>query len=47
MIALLAVIFWPFLDKKEDTRKAMRIRAIVIAVGVIAAIALTIWGELS
>ena len=47
VLALLAVTIWPFLDKKADTQKAMRIRAIGVAVFVVLAIALTIWGEVS
>lgn len=46
-VAVLVVVIWPFLDKKEDSKKAMRTRAIVTVVGVILAIALTIWGEVS
>ena len=34
-------------NAKEDSKKAIRIRAIVTVVGVILAIALTIWGEVS
>ena len=44
---VLLVTIWPFLDKKEDSKKAMRMRAIASVVGVILAIALTIWGEVS
>ncbi len=47
VLAVIVVTIWPFLDSKEDSKKAMRIRAIVTAVGVILAIALTIWGEVS
>ena len=47
VVAVLVVIIWPFLDRKEDSKKAMRMRAIVTVVGVILAIALTIWGEVS
>jgi len=47
VVAVLAVVIWPFLDRKTDSKKAMRIRAIVTAVGVVLAIALTIWGEVS
>ena len=47
VLALMAVTIWPFLDKKADTQKAMRIRAIGVAVFVVLAIALTIWGEVS
>lgn len=47
LLAVLAVIFWPFLDKKDDSKKAMRIRAIVVTIGVIVVIAMTVWGEVS
>jgi cytochrome b6-f complex subunit 4 len=47
VLALLAVTIWPFLDKKADSKKAMRIRAIGVAFFVVLAIALTIWGEVS
>ena len=46
-VAVLVVVIWPFLDRKQDSKKAMRIRAIVTVVGVILVIALTIWGEVS
>lgn len=45
LLAVLAVILWPFLDKKEDSIKATRIRLILTVIGVIVAIAMTIWGE--
>jgi quinol-cytochrome oxidoreductase complex cytochrome b subunit len=47
ILALLVVTIWPFLDKKADSKKAMRMRAIGVAVFVVLAIALTIWGEVS
>ena len=47
IVALLVVTIWPLLDKKADTKKAMRMRAIGVAVFVVLAIALTIWGEVS
>jgi len=47
LLAVLAVVFWPFLDKKEDSRKAVRVRFILTVIGVIIAIAMTIWGEVS
>ena len=47
IVAVLAVTIWPFLDRKEDSKQAMRRRDIVTVVGVILAIALTIWGEVS
>jgi cytochrome b6-f complex subunit 4 len=46
-VAVLVVTLWPFLDRKEDSKKAIRIRAIGVAVFVVLAIALTIWGEVS
>jgi quinol-cytochrome oxidoreductase complex cytochrome b subunit len=47
VVALAAFTFLPFLDKRADSRKAMRLRAIGVAVFVVLAIALTIWGEVS
>lgn len=48
IVALLVVTFLPFLDRrKEDSQKAMRLRAIGVAVFVVLAIVLTIWGEVS
>ena len=47
VLALLVVTIWPFLDRKADSKKAMRIRAIGVAVFVVLAIVLTIWGEVS
>ena len=47
LLAVLVVTIWPFLDKKEDSKKAMRMRAIGVAVFVALAIVLTIWGEVS
>ena len=47
IIALLVVTFLPFLDKKANSKKAIRIRAIGVAVFVVLAIVLTIWGEVS
>lgn len=46
-IALLAVTFLPFIDKKENSKKAMRIRALITAVLLIAAVILTVVGEVS
>jgi quinol-cytochrome oxidoreductase complex cytochrome b subunit len=47
VLALAAFTFLPFFDKKANSRKAMRIRAIGVAFFVVMAIALTIWGEVS
>ena len=45
VLAVILVAVWPFLDRKEDSKKAMRMRAILTGVGVILAIVLTVWGE--
>lgn len=47
VLGVLLVLSWPFLDKKEDSRKAMRLRAWVVGIGVVVLIALTLWGEVS
>ena len=47
LLAVVVLAVWPFLDKKADSKKAMRVRAIGVAVFVVLAIALTIWGEVS
>ena len=47
VLAVAVVTFLPFLDKKADSKKAMRIRAIGVVVFVVLAIVLTIWGEVS
>jgi cytochrome b6-f complex subunit 4 len=47
VVAVIILAIWPFLDKKADSKKAIRIRAIGVAVFVVLAIALTIWGEVS
>jgi len=47
VIAVLFVMIWPFLDKREDKKRAMWIRLAVTIVGLVALIALTIWGEVS
>jgi quinol-cytochrome oxidoreductase complex cytochrome b subunit len=48
VLLVLLVFLWPFIDRKPETsKKVQRIRFIVIAVGMIALIALTIWGEVS
>jgi quinol-cytochrome oxidoreductase complex cytochrome b subunit len=47
VIAVLIVLLWPFFDKKDDTRKASRIRLVAAVVGMVVLIALTIWGEVS
>ena len=47
VVAVIVLAIWPFLDRKADSKKAMRIRAIGVVVFVVMAIALTIWGEVS
>jgi cytochrome b6-f complex subunit 4 len=47
VLALLVVTIWPFLDKKADSKKAMRVRAIGVAVFAVLVVVMTIWGEVS
>lgn len=47
VVAVIVVAIWPFLDRKEDSKRAMRMRAIITVLGVILAIMLTVWGEVS
>jgi cytochrome b6-f complex subunit 4 len=48
VIALIVLTLWPFLDRKADSSKKIRIyRGIAVAVILIAILALTIWGEVS
>ena len=48
VLLVLLVFLWPFVDRKpEISKKVQRIRLIVVIIGVIALIALTIWGEVS
>jgi quinol-cytochrome oxidoreductase complex cytochrome b subunit len=47
VLAVLALVIWPFFDRKADSKNAMRIRAIAVSLGVLVMIALTIWGEVS
>ena len=47
IVGLLGLMLLPFFDKKDDTKRAWRIRAILSAVVLIIIITLTIWGEVS
>jgi quinol-cytochrome oxidoreductase complex cytochrome b subunit len=47
VLAVAVFTFLPFIDKKANSKKAVCIRAIGVAVFVVLAIALTIWGEVS
>jgi len=45
---LVVLTLWPFIDPKpETTRRKLKIRAGVVAAGMIILIALTIWGQVS
>jgi quinol-cytochrome oxidoreductase complex cytochrome b subunit len=48
MVLLVVLTLWPFIDPKLETnRKKLKIRAGVVAAGMIILIALTIWGQVS
>ncbi len=47
IVGIAILVIWPFLDKKEDSKRARTIRIIGTAVVLIGYAALTIWGELS
>jgi len=47
IIGLILIMIWPFLDRKNDTLRARRIRWIITIVGSIIVIGLTIMGALS
>ena len=47
VLLVLLVMVWPFLDRKDDSRKATRTRLILTIVGLVVVIALTVWGEVS
>jgi len=47
LMAVLLVLIWPFLDRRDDSKRAIWIRMTVVILGVILFIALTIWGETS
>jgi quinol-cytochrome oxidoreductase complex cytochrome b subunit len=47
IVGLLAFMFLPFIDKKDDTKRAWWIRAALSVIALIIVIALTLWGELS
>ena len=44
IIGLIVVFLWPFLDRREDTKKQNRVRFIGSSIFVILLIAMTIWG---
>ena len=47
IVGLLAFMFLPFIDKKDDTKRAWWIRAALSVIALIIVIALTVWGEVS
>ena len=47
IVGLMALMFLPIFDKKDDTKRAWWIRAGLSALVLIIIIALTIWGEVS
>lgn len=47
IVGLVAFMFLPFFDKKEDTKRAWWIRAALSAIAILIVIALTVWGEVS
>jgi quinol-cytochrome oxidoreductase complex cytochrome b subunit len=47
ILGLLVLIVWPFLDRREDTKRARRVRLILSIVGVAAIIVLTLLSELT
>jgi quinol-cytochrome oxidoreductase complex cytochrome b subunit len=47
VVGLIVLTIWPFLDRREDTIKARRIRWILVAIALSAIIALTVLGEIT
>ena len=48
VIAVLVLLFWPFIDRRPDTsRQIYWVRLVVVLVALVLGIALTIWGEVS
>lgn len=47
ILGLLVLIVWPFLDRREDTKRARRVRVILSIVGVAAIVVLTLLSELT
>jgi quinol-cytochrome oxidoreductase complex cytochrome b subunit len=47
ILGLMILIVWPFLDRREDTKRARRVRLILSIVGVVAIIVLTLLSELT
>jgi quinol-cytochrome oxidoreductase complex cytochrome b subunit len=46
-IGIFVLMFWPFIDRWQDSVRMRRIRIAIAAVALLAIAALTIWGEVS
>jgi quinol-cytochrome oxidoreductase complex cytochrome b subunit len=46
-LAMILALIYPFIDRKEDNKKQMRIRVIGSVIFTIALVVLTIWGQVS
>jgi quinol-cytochrome oxidoreductase complex cytochrome b subunit len=47
IFGLILILIWPFIDRKQDTIRARRIRWVIVIVGSIIVIGLTLMGALS
>jgi quinol-cytochrome oxidoreductase complex cytochrome b subunit len=47
IVGMAILVIWPFLDRKDDSKRARMIRIIGATVVLVGYAALTIWGELS
>jgi len=47
IIGVLIILVWPFLDKKTDSKKQLRVRVIASAIFMAVLIVTTFWGGLS
>jgi quinol-cytochrome oxidoreductase complex cytochrome b subunit len=47
ILGLVAFMLLPFIDRKQDTKRAWWIRGILSALAILIIIALTVWGEVS
>ncbi len=48
VVGLIILLVWPFIDSKKDpSKRALRIRMLMVIVSLVALIALTVWGEVS
>lgn len=47
VLVVLVMLIWPFLDNKQNSKRAIRLRWIFSIIGIVAMVILTIWGEVS